>query len=131
METFVKAAAAVLIAVVLVTVLSKNSKDMATVLGICVCTIVLLVAVPLLSSVVQFVQRRQVLGGLDNTMVTILLKAVGVGLISEVAVLICSDSGNQGMGKALEYLAGGVILYLSIPLFTELLELMQTILGEI
>ena len=35
------------------------------------------------------------------------------------------------MGKALEYLAGGVILYLSIPLFTELLELMQTILGEI
>lgn len=116
---------------VLVTVLSKNSKDMATVLGICVCTIVLLAAVSFLSPVVQFVQRLQELGGLDNTMVTILLKAVGVGLISEVAVLICSDSGNQGMGKALEYLAGGVILYLSIPLFTELLELMQTILGEI
>lgn len=131
METFVKAAAAVLIAVVLVTVLSKNSKDMATVLGICVCTIVLLAAVSFLSPVVQFVQRLQELGGLDNTMVTILLKAVGVGLISEVAVLICSDSGNQGMGKTLEYLAGGVILYLSIPLFTELLELMQTILGEI
>ena len=131
METFVKAAAAVLIAVVLVTVLSKNSKDMATVLGICVCTIVLLAAVSFLSPVVQFVQRLQELGGLDNTMVTILLKAVGVGLISEVAVLICSDSGNQGMGNALEYLAGGVILYLSIPLFTELLELMQTILGEI
>ena len=131
METFVKAAAAVLIAVVLVTVLSKNSKDMATVLGICVCTIVLLAAVSFLSPVVQFVQRLQELGGMDNTMVTILLKAVGVGLISEVAVLICSDSGNRGMGKALEYLAGGVILYLSIPLFTELLELMQTILGEI
>ena len=131
METFVKAAAAVLIAVVLVTVLSKNSKDMATVLGICVCTIVLLAAVSFLSPVVQFVQRLQELGGLDNTMVTILLKAVVVGLISEVAVLICSYSGNQGMGKALEYLAGGVILYLSIPLFTELLELMQTILGEI
>ena len=98
METFVKAAAAVLIAVVLVTVLSKNSKDMATVLGICVCTIVLLAAVSFLSPVVQFVQRLQELGGLDNTMVTILLKAVGVGLISEVAVLICSDSGNQGMG---------------------------------
>ena len=55
METFVKAAAAVLIAVVLVTVLSKNSKDMATVLGICVCTIVLLAAVSFLSPVVQFV----------------------------------------------------------------------------
>ena len=131
METFVKAAAAVLVAVVLVTVLSKNSKDMAVVLGICVCTMVLLAAVSFLSPVVQFVQRLQELGGLDNTMVEILLKAVGVGLISEVAVLICSDSGNQVMGKALEYLAGGVILYLSIPLFTELLELMQTILGEI
>ena len=131
METFVKAAAAVLIAVVLVTVLSKNSKDMAVGLGIWVCTMVLLAAVSFISPVVQFVQRLQELGGLANTLVTILLKAVGVGLISGVAVLICGDSGNQGMGKALEYLASGVILYLSIPLLTELLELMQTILGEI
>lgn len=131
METFIKAAAAVLIAVVLITALSKNGKDMATVLGICVCSMVLLAAVSFISPVVQFMQRLQELGGLDNTMVAILLKAVGIGLISEVAVLICSDSGNQGMGKALEYLASGVILYLSIPLLTELLELMETILGEI
>ena len=82
METFVKAAAAVLVAVVLVTVLSKNSKDMAVVLGLCVGTMVFLAAVSFLSPVVQFVQRLQELWGLDNTMLYILLKAVGVGLFS-------------------------------------------------
>lgn len=131
METFVKAAAGVLIAVILALTLSKNSKDLALLLGLAVCTMVTLAAITYIQPIVQFMQQLQSIGNLDNTMVSILLKVVGIGLIAELSSLICADAGNSAMGKALQYLATAVILYLSLPMLSKLLELMETILGEI
>ena len=64
-------------------------------------------------------------------MVKILLKAVGEGLVSEVGALLCTDSGNGSLGKLLQLLGSAVVLWLSLPLFTMLLELIQELLGGI
>ena len=59
-----------------------------------------------------------------------MLKAVGIGVISEIAVLICQDSGNAALGKGLQLLATIVVLWLALPLMQGLLELVQKILGD-
>ena len=64
-------------------------------------------------------------------MLGILLKAVGIGLVSEIAGLVCTDAGNGSLGKTLQLLGSAVILYLSLPIFTAMLELIREILREL
>ena len=111
--------------------LNKQGKDMGTVLSIAVCCMVAMIAISYLQPVVEFLQKLETLGGLDESMVGILLKAVGIGFVAEIAGLICSDAGNSSLGKSIQILGSAVILWLSIPLFNSLIELVQEILGEI
>ena len=80
---------------------------------------------------IEFIRRLQDLANLDDTLLKIILKVVGIGLLTEFSVVICKDAGNESIGKSVQFLGSAVILYLSIPLFTALIELIQKILGEL
>ncbi|MBR4109877.1 MAG: hypothetical protein IKK41_06190 [Oscillospiraceae bacterium] len=131
MDVFLKAAAGVLVAVILVLVLMKQGKDLSVLLIVAVCAMVLCAALSYLQPIKDLIIRLQTIGQLDSDTLSILLKAVGIGLIAEVTGLICADAGNAAMGKTLQFLASAVILWLAIPLLNELLELLDTILGAI
>jgi stage III sporulation protein AD len=68
---------------------------------------------------------------LNTDLLAVILKTVGIGLIGELAGLICSDAGNAALAKSIQILTTAVILWLSIPLFESLLDLVQAILGEL
>lgn len=131
MERFWQVTAGVLLTVVLGIALSKSSKDMTLVLTMVVCCMVLTAAFAYLEPVLDFIKELQTLGQLDSTLSNIMLKAVGIGVVAEIAILICSDSGNAALGKALQIMATVVILWLAVPLMRSLLELVQKIMGEI
>ena len=131
MEDYIKICAGVIIAVILGIALSKRSADVAMVLSILVCCMILTAMAGFLEPVMDFLRELQQIAHLDGQMVEILLKAVGIGLISEIAALICADSGSGALGKGLIILASAVILFLCLPLMRSLLELMNEILGEL
>lgn len=131
MEVFLKAAASAILVVILGLSLSEKAKDISVLLSLAGCVMIALAAMGVLQPVLGFFTSLRALGDLDGNLVEILLKAVGIGLISQLAGLICADSGNAALGKALQILAGAIVLWLSIPLFENLLSLIQKILGEI
>lgn len=129
MGLYWKAAAAVLLAVVMILALGR--RDLGLVLGLTVCAMVALAALEYLEPVTALLDTLEELGGLDGNMVSILLKAVGIGLLTEIAGMVCTDSGNGSLAKALQLLGTAVTLWISLPLFTALLELIQEILGNL
>lgn len=131
MGIFLKACGAVLLAVVLMLSLGNRSKETSMVLVVLVCCMVALSALEYLRPVMDFVSELEQIGGLDHSMIRILLKVVGIGLISEIAALVCSDSGSSSVGKAVKLLGAAVILWLSLPLYSMLIELLQRMLGEL
>ena len=131
MDTFWKAIAAVLIAVILGVFLHRQGKETALLLTLAVCAMAAFLTVSYLKPVISFLEQLQVLGGLDKEMFKVLLKAVGIGLISEICTAICSDSGNAALGKILQLLSAVVVLWLAIPLLERLLELVQKILEGV
>jgi stage III sporulation protein AD len=131
MDTFVKCAAGILVAVVFIITLSKQEKNISLLLVIAVCCMVLGAAVTFLQPVLDFIKHLQSIGQLDSEMIIILLKSVGIGLLAEITSLICADSGNASLGKSLQLLATATILWLSLPLLNELIELIDSILGAI
>jgi len=84
-----------------------------------------------LSSVFSFFGRLQQLIGLDNDLLQILLKAVGVAIMGEIAGLVCADAGQASMGKAVQILTAAVILWISLPLYSQILSLIEELLNGI
>ena len=123
--------AAVLLTVILYLLLSKQNKDMAAVVSIGACCLVLIGGMYYIEPVVQFVQELQSIGQLDSLTVKTLLKAAGITILTELASGTCQDSGNAALGKAVNLLGTGAIVYLAIPFMQSLLELIQKIMGEV
>lgn len=131
MELFWKTAAAVLLALVLVPTLEKNEKDFSVLLTMAVCAMAAMAAISYLKPVLDLLWQLRDLGDLAGQTLEILLKAVGIGMVAEIAGMICRDAGNGSMGKTMQILASAVILYLSIPLLKGFLSLIQEILGQV
>lgn len=130
MTLFMQACAIALLAVILILSQGKM-KEMGMLLSLAGCCMVALVAVSYLQPVLDFLERLETLGNLDRAMIGTLLKIAGIGMITEIASLVCSDSGNGSLGKAVQLMGTAVILWLSVPLFTALVELIQKLLGEL
>ena len=129
MTLFFQACGMILLAVILI--LLQSSREMGTVLSLGACAMALIIAVSYLSPVLDFIGTLESLGGLDGDLMEILLKSAGIGILTEIAALVCKDGGNASLGKAVQLLGTAVILWLSLPLFTALTELMGSILGEL
>lgn len=131
MELFLKACGTALLAVILILVLGNQSKDLSVVLLTVACCLTALSALEYIKPVLALIHRLEQIGGLDGTLIRILLKAVGIGILTEFSALICTDSGSSSLGKGIQLLGSAVILWLCVPLFTMLLDLLQRIMGEL
>lgn len=131
MDIFFKASAGILIALVFCLILAKQNKDYSLMITVAVCCIVATVLVGYLQPVIAFASRLQLLCQLNPEMMNVIFKAVGISILSEIVNLICTDAGNASLGKMLQLLASVVILWISLPLFNTLIDLIEKLLGAI
>ena len=130
MVLFWKTAAGALITVVLGLALGNN-RDFSMMLSLAACTMLSILALTYLEPILEFLRELESISQLQGDMLSILLKSAGIGLVAEIAAVICADAGNASLGKSLQLLGTGVILCLSLPILRTMLELIQKILGEL
>lgn len=131
MDGLFRTVAGVMLALILGITLSKQNKDFTTLLTVLVCCMVVTVAISFLEPVMAFFTQLRSIGNMDAQIMQIMLKCVGISLVAEIAGMICSDSGFGAMGKAIRILAMAAVLWLSLPLMTSLMEMLQGIMGEV
>lgn len=131
MERFFQASAGIMAAVILWIILSRQGKEYALLLSIGACCIVLVVMLRFIEPVLELLGQLQELGGLQQEWLSVMLKAVGIGLVTEMGALICNDAGNAALGKTLQILGAAAVLWLSVPLVNSLIKLLEQILGGV
>lgn len=131
MDGYMKAVGATLVAVIMILILGRQSKDLAVVLSMAACAMGALVMLTYAAPVLEFLTDLSVRARLEKGLFQLLLKAVGVGMLGEIGALVCADAGNSSLGKILQMLSGAVILWLSVPLFESLLQLMGEMMGSL
>ena len=129
MDVFFKTIALVLAAVLAWLLLSKRDKEFAVALTLVVCAMLGLALTAFLEPVVSFARHLLQLTRLDTAQLTILLKAVGITLVSQLAAMICRDAGNETLGKLVELIASAAVIYLALPLMQALMELLERMLS--
>ena len=128
MDTFFRLVGGVLIAVVLGVTLSRQSQHITLVLSVGVCCMVVMAAAVFLTPVMDLIRRLQQLAQLEEGALNTVLKAVGIGLVGEIAALVCGDAGNAALSKAVQIATASAVLWLSVPLMEELLVLIREVL---
>lgn len=131
MDLFLKGCSAVIVGLILSMVLGSGRKEFGLLLSLAVCVMVTAIAMSYIRPVIAFLRQLQSLGNLNSEVISILLKAVGIGVLTEVSALVCSDAGNASFGKVLQYLGTSVILWLSVPLFQMMTDLLQRIMERV
>lgn len=131
MDLLIKTIACALVAVMLSILLPHDRKEISMLLGIAACSIVGIGAVTYLQPAMELLHRLEQIGNLDSHMIGILFKVVGIGVVTEIAVLVCKDLGNDAVGKMLQILGSSAILWITIPLFEEFVALIEDVLERI
>lgn len=131
MGEYLRFAAAALIGLILVLVVGRQSRDLGMLLSLAVCVLLALGAMEFLEPVMELLNELKRLGELDGGAVGILLRCAGIGMISELAGLLCADAGEGAMGKALQICANAAILWLSLPLLRQVLTMIGEVLAKL
>ena len=129
MSILLKAIAGVLITIVLCYTIPGERKELSLLLCIAVTSMVITAACSYLKPVITFCLELKDLASLNTELTDILITAVGIGLIAEITSLICKDFGNGALGKAIQFLSTCVTLWFALPIFRELLRLIESVLG--
>ena len=131
MGEYLRFAAAALIGLILVLVVGRQSRDLGMLLSLAVCVLLALGAMEFLEPVMELLNELKRLGELDGGAVGILLRCAGIGIISELAGLLCADAGEGAMGRALQICANAAILWLSLPLLRQVLTMIGEVLAKV
>ena len=131
MDIFVKTSAGILITVIICLLVGKQQKDISILILILACAMISTVAFSFLKPIIDLIKQLSNLGNLNAGFMEVILKATGIGILSGIVTQICADAGYATLGKVLQLLATCLILYISIPLISKLIDLVSTILGEI
>ena len=128
MDMFLQASALVLLGLILCQTLDKNFSVLLC-MGISV--MILVAGISFFRPVMAFLEELQSLCNLRSDMLLILLKVTFVCIITEIAALLCADGGNASLAQSLKLFSSVVALWLSIPVFRALLDLLQRILEGV
>lgn len=109
----------------------KNSKpEFSTMIIISGCLLILGCAVSKLGSIIGVVVSVKKYMGDEVVYLGILMKIIAITYIAEFGASICRDSGYSAIGNQVEFFGKLMILAVSMPIITTLLETISSIMGK-
>ena len=118
-----------MVGVVALLILRTQRPEWAPLLRIAVTVVALGLTLSLASTVLGYVtELANATGGLDQEGWPILLKALGVAFLTEIAASVCRDSGETGLATWVETAGKLEVLLLSFPLIKTVLDTVTEIL---
>ena len=97
--------------------------------ALCCCALCALASAELLRPVLDLTEKLYALSGVGQAVFAPVLKAGAIGLLTQTGAAYCADVGEKAVAEMLEL--GGVIsiLYVSLPLFSAVLDMLETLMG--
>ena len=118
-----------MVGVVALLILRTQRPEWVPLLRMAVTVVALGLTLSLASTVLGYVtELANATGGLDQEGWPILLKALGVAFLTEIAASVCRDSGETGLATWVETAGKLEVLLLSFPLIKTVLDTVTEIL---
>ena len=117
-----------LVALILIIILKQYKPEFTIYASIIAGAIILLMVMDKLYSIINLLSNISQKVGIGNEFLKIILKITGIAILTEFAVSICKDSGESAIASKIDLGGKIIIISISIPIITALLELVINIL---
>ena len=117
-----------LLALIIIVILKQYKPEFAIYVSMIAGVLILVLAIQKLTGIINLLQSLANKTYINKSFLSILLKMTGIAFITEFAVSICSDAGEKAIASKIEIGSKVIIIAMSIPIITSLLELVIEIL---
>ena len=117
-----------LIALVIIILLKQYKPEFAIYISILTGILILILVMDKLSGIINLIKSIVNQSYINTEFITLLIKITGIAFLSEFAVSICKDSGEAAIASKIEIGSKIIIISMSIPIISSLLEIILEIL---
>ena len=117
-----------LTATIIIIILKQYKPEFTIYVSIIAGAIIICMVLDKLNGVVSILTNLANKTGTGSTFLKILLKITGIAILTEFAVSICKDSGETAIASKIDLGGKIIIISISIPIITALLELIIQVL---
>ncbi len=117
-----------LLALIIIVILKQYKPEFAIYVSMIAGVLILVLSIQKLTGIINLLQSLANKTYINKSFLSILLKITGIAFITEFAVSICSDAGEKAIASKIEIGSKVIIIVMSIPIITSLLELVIEIL---
>ncbi len=117
-----------LIALIIIVLLKQYRPEFAIYISLLTGVLILFLVMDKLTGIINLLQSLANKVSLNSAFLMLLIKITGIAFLSEFAVSICKDSGEAAIASKIEIGTKIIIISMSIPIISSLLELILKIL---
>ena len=117
-----------LIALILIVLIKQYRPEFAIYISIITGILIITLISGKVEEVITLVNNLSQKAQINTDFIGLLIKITGIAFLSEFAVSICKDSGESAIATKIEIGGKIIILALSIPIITNLLEIILDVL---
>lgn len=128
MEEIIKIVGIGLVALVIVIILKQYRPEYTIYVSIIAGVLILTLTMSKISGIINLLKSISDKTYINKQFLGILLKITGIAIITEFAVSICTDAGEKAIASKIEIGSKVIIIEMSIPIISSLLELIVEIL---
>ena len=117
-----------MIALIIIIIVKQYRPEFAIYISIISGILILLISLQKMGEIVTLIQNISQKAGINGKFLSILLKITGIAILTEFAVSVCKDSGESAIASKIEMGSKVIIISMSVPIISSLLELIINIL---
>ena len=117
-----------LIALIIIILLKQYKPEFAIYISLLTGVLIFLLIIDELEGIISLIQSLANKTSINGTFISLLLKITGIAFLSEFAVSICKDSGEGAIASKIEIGTKIIIISMSIPIISSLLDIILKIL---
>lgn len=117
-----------LIALIIIILIKQYRPEFAVYITILTGVLILLLVIDKLSGIIDLLQTFANKTSINSTFLGILIKITGIAFLSEFVVSVCKDAGESAIASKVELGSKIMIIAMSIPIISTLLETVVKVL---
>lgn len=117
-----------LIALIIIIMLKQYRPEYAIFISLLTGVLILFLVMDRLTGIINLIQSIKDKFSINTQFIALLIKITGIAFLSEFAVSICKDSGEAAIASKIELGSKIIIISMSIPIISSLLEIILKIL---
>ena len=117
-----------LVALIIIILLKQYKPEFAIYISLLTGVLILVLVMDELTGIMSLIQTIADKASINQQFLTILIKITGIAFLSEFAVSICKDSGEGAIASKIELGSKIIIISMSIPILSSLLEIILKVL---